>query len=146
MYYYVLWPVSPEMEDGYGKMNVKIFKGSEFAPVWGTAKYLSDGVCEIARLYLISVSNTTTCLCRDSSQPSPKQKTDMLTFVSTFQSKRYFLLYYYQRTEELCYRASLFRVPEHYCCQGTFRQKAKVKAVCGSYSTAALRHIVLLPK
>ena len=24
--------------------------------------------------------------------------------------------------------------------------KVKVKAVCGSYSTAALRHIVLLPK
>ena len=25
-------------------------------------------------------------------------------------------------------------------------KKVKVKAVCGSYSTAALRHIVLLPK
>ena len=25
-------------------------------------------------------------------------------------------------------------------------QKVKVKAVCGSYSTAALRHIVLLPE
>ena len=30
-------------------------------------------------------------------------------------------------------------------CQGRGK-KVKVKAVCGSYSTAALRHIVLLPK
>ena len=28
----------------------------------------------------------------------------------------------------------------------TTEEKVKVKAVCGSYSTAALRHIVLLPK
>ena len=28
----------------------------------------------------------------------------------------------------------------------TLAKKVKVKAVCGSYSTAALRHIVLLPK
>ena len=31
-------------------------------------------------------------------------------------------------------------------CSVVVKKKVKVKAVCGSYSTAALRHIVLLPE
>jgi len=36
---------------------------------------------------------------------------------------------------------------KHVCpCVSMSELKVNVKAVCGSYSTAALRHIVLLPK
>jgi len=33
-----------------------------------------------------------------------------------------------------------------YKCLGKVKVKVKVKAVCGSYSTDALRHIVILPE
>jgi len=49
------------------------------------------------------------------------------------------------------YKHAAIKCCPYFILQITFRTeifilKIKVKAVCGSYSTAALRHIVLLPE